>query len=153
MSKNEEIKERAKTIIKNAPIETIISDKNTVNKIYDIIQSDKINSKEAESMLGQIELYIFIKQKMQDKEKNYKYLKEIARELREQKVRRQDKKENTEDIIFKVNKNNKVYYFLTRYEAQEFLQNTLNKQEAIIELEENKCNQLRQLIKIIKEEF
>lgn len=94
MDKSQEIRERAKTIIRNTTIKTIINDTDVINKIYDITNLDNIDIEKSETMLNQIELYILIKQKLEEKEKNLKYLKEISKELKEQKVRKEDKIRN-----------------------------------------------------------
>lgn len=95
MKKNEEIKEKARAIIGNTKIQTIINDIDVINKIYDIINLDNIDIKKSEVMLNQIELYILVKQRVEEKEKNYNYLKGVSKELKEQKIRKSDKIRNT----------------------------------------------------------
>lgn len=90
MSRIEEVKEKAKTIIRNTKIKTIIDDMDVINKLYDIINLDNIDVEKSEVMLSQIELYMLMKQKVEEKEKNFSYLKELSKELKQQKIRKDD---------------------------------------------------------------
>lgn len=93
--KNREIKEKIRQIIGNSRIETIISDPEIINKMNDIINDDSINAKKADMIINQIELYILLKQKLERKEENLRYLKGLSKELKEQKVRKNDKIRST----------------------------------------------------------
>lgn len=90
MSRIEEVKEKAKTIIRNTKIKTIIDDMDVINKLYDIINLDNIDVEKSEVMLSQIELYMLMKQKVEEKEKNFSYLKGLSKELKQQKIRKDD---------------------------------------------------------------
>lgn len=55
--------------------------------------------------------------------------------------------------LFKVKKDNRFYYFLTRSEAKEFIEVNKDAQIGSIIVEENRNDKLEDLIQLIKENF
>lgn len=141
----EEIKESANKILGNMSLEMTLKEKEITKELYEVINTKNTDLVKAERLLNQIELYLLIKQKIDKSEENYNYLQNIANELRNQKVRSGD------DIkgfpIFKVNKNNKTFYFLTREKAQEFIKAYQLENTEIIEIEENDNDRIKEKYK------
>ena len=88
---------------------------------------------------------------MNKRDEGYNYLEELAKDLRIQRVRKGDVSNGFP--LFKVIKNKKPYYFLTRKKAQDFKVENKLENDDIIEIEENENKQLENLIKTIKENF
>ena len=151
MSGKGEIKERANKLLGNISLEMASKEKEISKELYKIINAKDMDLIKVERLLNRIELYLLIKQKIEKSEENYDYLHNIAKQLRNQKVRSGD------DIkgfpIFKVKKNDKTYYFLTRDKAQEFIKAYKLESTEIIGIEENDNEKIKELISEIKENF
>lgn len=116
MDKYEEIKERADELLGNISLEIAREEIEISKQLYKIINSENMDLEKTEKLLNQIELYLLIKQKIKKSEENYNYLQDIASELRNQRIRNMN---NIKSLpIFKVNKDDKTHYFLTRKKAQ-----------------------------------
>lgn len=146
-----EIKERAKKILGNINIETSVEDIEIIKELDRIANLEKMEIEREEKVVNQIEVYFLVKEKMKKVEENYNYLSSISKELKKQRVRKDDKIKGFP--IFKIIDGERKYYFLTREKAQEFIK--LNKKEntEILQIEENENEKLENLIKAIKEDF
>ena len=146
-----EIKERAKKILGNINIETSVEDIEIIKELDRIANLEKMEIEREEKVVNQIEVYFLVKEKMKKVEENYNYLSSISKELKKQRVRKDDKIKGFP--IFKIIDGERKYYFLTREKAQEFIKLNRKENTEILQIEENENEKLENLIKAIKEDF
>ena len=152
MNKTEEIKKRAKKIRGSGmSIQSTVEEKEICKELDRILETRCIDEKEDEKILNHIELYLLLKQKLENNEENYNYLQDMAEDLRNQKIRSDDL--NGGFPLFKVAYESKIKYFLTRTKAQEFLKTHHLENLEIIEIEKSEDEKIKQLIETIKENY
>lgn len=150
--KIKELKNRADKIFGKSNIITFIDEQESTKLIDRIINTNDINIEEDEKALNKLELYILIKEKIQENNENNKILEELAEDLRNQRIRKDDV---LNIPLFKVITNEREYYFITRKEAHKFIENNKDivKGSEVIQIEENEDKKLEKLINTIKENF
>ena len=152
MNKMEEIKERARKLRGNGmSIQSTVEEKEICKELDRISETGYIDEKEDEKILNHIELYLLLKQKLENNEENYNYLQDMAEDLRNQKIRNNDP--NYGFPLFKLVYENRIIYFLTRQKAHEFLKAHHLEDIGNIEIEKSENKNLKKLIETIKENY
>ena len=152
MNKVEEIKEKARRLRGSGmSLATAVKEKDICKELDRILEADDIDEEKDEKILNHIELYLLLKKKLENNEENYNYLQDIAKDLRNQKIRSDDL--NNGFPLFKVLYEDRTKYFLTRTKAQEFLKAHHLEGLEIIEIEKSEDEKIKQLIEEIKENY
>ena len=146
-----EVKDKAIKILGNISLKQLSNDKSIRDELYEIINSTNLNIEKVENQLNIIELFISVNNKIEDKDNNFSYLKNLASDLRKQKVRQNDLDKGIP--LFKVEKEGKSYYFLTRKAAKEFIEINKDYNLEIIIIEETEDKRLKKIVEQIKQEL
>ena len=172
----EDIKNKAKNILGNTKVITLVGEKEKIEILREIAEGDISIDKleEINKKLEEIEKYLSEKQKEILKQKDFEYLKNIAEILRSQQIRVEDGV-CLESPVFKVTvegdeeNDEDTFYFLTKEGADKFMEANqtlpIHKDEVVddknkerrtaktFNVERNKNLELERLIEIIKRNF
>lgn len=148
-NKIDAIRERATNLLGNYSI-AIFTDEVEILKILNELKEKEIIEVEHENKtLDYIERYLSAKEKMLISEKDLDFLKKLAKELREQEVRKTD---SSNPPLFKItNSIGEDMYYLTRTALKEYTNNSKN--DKTIEIPSSNSIELAELIEIIKRNF
>lgn len=101
-----------------------------------------------DNLVSKIEDLVFLDEKFSSLKHDSSYLQKLSMELKNQKFRHTDTVHNIG--LFKIVSHGKEHFFLTRYQAEQFLQKCDEKNLEIIEC----CNlELEELLKLIEKNF
>lgn len=148
-NKIDAIRERATNLLGNYSI-AVFTDEVEILKILNELKEKEIIEVEHENKtLDYIERYLSAKEKMLISEKDLDFLKKLAKELREQEVRKTD---SSNPPLFKItNSIGEDMYYLTRTALKEYTNNSKN--DKTIEIPSSNSIELAELIEIIKRNF
>ena len=147
-----EIRKRAEKILGNQKIYTLTDEKEIIEKLEMISrETDVISLNYSSLTLDNIERYLFIKEKMKVAEKDLEFLNNLSKELNAQKTRITD---ISKPPVFKItNKIGKDMIFLTRQALERYRKNNNKDNIKIIEIPSFNCQELSELLEIIKRNF
>lgn len=146
-----EIKNRAEKIAKENSVILLSGEKDILEKLHEIVNSDENNIELKSKTLDNIERYLYVKEKMNFAEKDFEFLKEISKLLKKQETRCYDSGNPT---LFKiVNSIGDDMFFLTRKNLNEYLEINGVKDKKIIEILSGNCEELVKLLEIVKRNF
>ena len=121
----EKVKNRADSIIGNKKIVTLINEADLITKINDIANNvDETNYYIYDKTLDAIENYLIEKEKLETQKEDMTFLKNLAKELREQQVRITDQS-NPPLFVISTELGNDIY-FLTRKALEDYSNFNIN---------------------------
>lgn len=146
------VKERADKLIGNKKITTLIDEAELIKKLNEISQSvDETNYLAYSKTLDAIDGYLEEKEKLETQKKDNEFLKNLAKELREQQVRITD---NSNPPLFVVeNELGEDIYFVTRNALDKYCKCNFNGKKKVIEIPSNRSIELTELLEIVKRNF
>ncbi len=151
----EEIIKKAKQIIGSISIQILKGEDKILNELNNIENNtNEENKLYHEKMLLYIESYFDIKEKSTILEEDYKFLHNLAKNLREQNVRKTD---ISNPPLFKLRKKDgRSLFFISRNALNEYIKfNDINDKEieSMVEIPINDSIELEMLLAIIKRNF
>lgn len=148
----EKVKNRADSIIGNKKIVTLINEADLITKINDIANNvDETNYYIYDKTLDAIENYLIEKEKLETQKEDMTFLKNLAKELREQQVRITDQS-NPPLFIISTELGNDIY-FLTRKALEDYSNFNIKDNKKVVEIPSNRSVELSKLLDIIKRNF
>lgn len=148
----EKVKNRADSIIGNKKIVTLINEADLITKINDIANNvDETNYYIYDKTLDAIENYLIEKEKLETQKEDMTFLKNLAKELREQQVRITDQS-NPPLFIISTALGNDIY-FLTRKALEDYSNFNIKDNKKVVEIPSNRSVELSKLLDIIKRNF
>lgn len=148
----EKVKNRADSIIGNKKIVTLINEADLITKINDIANNvDKTNYYIYDKTLDAIENYLIEKEKLETQKEDMTFLKNLAKELREQQVRITDQS-NPPLFVISTELGNDIY-FLTRKALEDYSNFNIKDNKKVVEIPSNRSVELSKLLDIIKRNF
>lgn len=148
----EKVKNRADSIIGNKKIVTLINEADLITKINDIANNvDETNYYIYDKTLDAIENYLIEKEKLETQKENMTFLKNLAKELREQQVRITDQS-NPPLFVISTELGNDIY-FLTRKALEDYSNFNIKDNKKVVEIPSNRSVELSKLLDIIKRNF
>ena len=150
--KIEKVKNRADSIIGNKKIVTLINEADLITKINDIANNvDETNYYIYDKTLDAIENYLIEKEKLETQKEDMTFLKNLAKELREQQVRITDQS-NPPLFVISTELGNDIY-FLTRKALEDYSNFNIKDNKKVVEIPSNRSVELSKLLDIIKRNF
>lgn len=148
----EKVKNRADSIIGNKKIVTLINEADLITKINDIANNvDETNYYIYDKTLDAIENYLIEKEKLETQKEDMTFLKNLAKELREQQVRITDQS-NPPLFVISTELGNDIY-FLTRKALEDYSNFNIKYNKKVVEIPSNRSVELSKLLDIIKRNF
>lgn len=148
----EKVKNRADSIIGNKKIVTLINEADLITKINDIANNvDETNYYIYDKTLDAIENYLIEKEKLETQKEDMTFLKNLAKELREQQVRITDQS-NPPLFVISTELGNDSY-FLTRKALEDYSNFNIKDNKKVVEIPSNRSVELSKLLDIIKRNF
>ena len=148
----EKVKNRADSIIGNKKIVTLINEADLITKINDIANNvDETNYYIYDKTLDAIENYLIEKEKLETQKEDMTFLKNLAKELREQQVRITDQS-NPPLFVISTELGNDIY-FLTRKALEDYSNFNIKDNKKVVEIPSNRSVELSKLLDIIKRNF
>ena len=148
----EKVKNRADSIIGNKKIVTLINEADLITKINDIANNvDETNYYIYDKTLDAIENYLIEKEKLETQKEDMTFLKNLAKELREQRVRITDQS-NPPLFVISTELGNDIY-FLTRKALEDYSNFNIKDNKKVVEIPSNRSVELSKLLDIIKRNF
>lgn len=148
----EKVKNRADSIIGNKKIVTLINEADLITKINDIANNvDETNYYIYDKTLDAIENYLIEKEKLETQKEDMTFLKNLAKELREQQVRITDQS-NPPLFAISTELGNDIY-FLTRKALEDYSNFNIKDNKKVVEIPSNRSVELSKLLDIIKRNF
>ena len=148
----EKVKNRADSIIGNKKIVTLINEADLITKINDIANNvDETNYYIYDKTLDAIENYLIEKEKLETQKEDMTFLKNLAKELREQQVRITDQS-NPPLFVISTESGNDIY-FLTRKALEDYSNFNIKDNKKVVEIPSNRSVELSKLLDIIKRNF
>lgn len=148
----EKVKNRADSIIGNKKIVTLINEADLITKINDIANNvDETNYYIYDKTLDAIENYLIEKEKLETQKEDMTFLKNLAKELREQQVRITDQS-NPPLFVISTELGNDIY-FLTRKALEDYSKFNIKNNKKVVEIPSNRSVELSKLLDIIKRNF
>lgn len=148
----EKVKNRADSIIGNKKIVTLINEADLITKINDIANNvDETNYYIYDKTLDAIENYLIEKEKLETQKEDMTFLKNLAKELREQQVRITDQS-NPPLFVISTELGNYIY-FLTRKALEDYSNFNIKDNKKVVEIPSNRSVELSKLLDIIKRNF
>ena len=148
----EKVKNRADSIIGNKKIVTLINEADLITKINDIANNvDETNYYIYDKTLDAIENYLIEKEKLETQKEDMTFLKNLAKELREQQVRITDQS-NPPLFVISTELGNDIY-FLTRKALEDYSNFNIKDNKKVVEIPSNRSVELSKLLDITKRNF
>ena len=148
----EKVKNRADSIIGNKKIVTLINEADLITKINDIANNvDETNYYIYDKTLDAIENYLIEKEKLETQKEDMTFLKNLAKELREQQVRITDQS-NPPLFVISTELGNDIY-FLTRKALEDYSNFNIKDNKKVVVIPRNRSVELSKLLDIIKRNF
>ena len=148
----EKVKNRADSIIGNKKIVTLINEADLITKINDISNNvDETNYYIYDKTLDAIENYLIEKEKLETQKEDTTFLRNLAKELREQQVRITDQS-NPPLFVISTELGNDIY-FLTRKALEDYSNFNIKDNKKVVEIPSNRSVELSKLLDIIKRNF
>ena len=148
----EKVKNRADSIIGNKKIVTLINEADLITKINDIANNvDETNYYIYDKTLDAIENYLIEKEKLETQKEDMTFLKNLAKELREQQVRITDQS-NPPLFVISTELGNDIY-FLTRKALEDYCNFNIKDNKKVVVIPRNRSVELSKLLDIIKRNF
>ena len=148
----EKVKNRADSIIGNKKIVTLINEADLITKINDIANNvDETSYYIYDKTLDAIENYLIEKEKLETQKEDMTFLKNLAKELREQQVRITDQS-NPPLFVISTELGNDIY-FLTRKALEDYSNFNIKDNKKVVEIPSNRSVELSKLLDIIKRNF
>lgn len=148
----EKVKNRADKMIGNKKIVTLINEADLITKINDISNNvDETNYYIYDKTLDAIENYLIEKEKLETQKEDTTFLRNLAKELREQQVRITDQS-NPPLFVISTELGNDIY-FLTRKALEDYSKFNIKNNKKVVEIPSNISVELSKLLDIIKRNF
>lgn len=148
----EKVKNRADKMIGNKKIVTLINEADLITKINDIANNvDETNYYIYDKTLDAIENYLIEKEKLETQKEDMTFLKDLAKELREQQVRITDSS-NPPLFVISTELGDDIY-FLTRKALEDYSKFNIKNNKKVVEIPSNRSVELSKLLDIIKRNF
>jgi hypothetical protein len=148
----EKVKNRADKMIGNKKIVTLINEAELITKINDIANNvDETNYYIYDKTLDAIEKYLIEKEKLETQKEDMTFLRNLAKELREQQVRITDQS-NPPLFVISTELGNDIY-FLTRKALEDYSKFNIKNNKKVVEIPSNRSVELSKLLDIIKRNF
>ena len=148
--KVDEIRKRAKEILGDNKIKILEDEKDTIETLQKIANTDETNLKYEMKTLEDIEEYLKYKEKRVFAQIDTQILKNLAKELREQEIRLTD---SSNPPLFMIkNSLDENIYFLTRESLKRYREHNKNSGKTI-EIPSSNSQELASLLDIIKRNF
>ena len=148
----EKVKNRADKMIGNKKIVTLINEAELITKINDIANNvDETNYYIYDKTLDAIEKYLIEKEKLETQKEDMTFLRNLAKELREQQVRITDQS-NAPLFVISTELGNDIY-FLTRKALEDYSKFNIKNNKKVVEIPSNRSVELSKLLDIIKRNF
>ncbi len=148
----EKVKNRADKMIGNKKIVTLINEADLITKINDISNNvDETNYYIYDKTLDAIENYLIEKEKLETQKEDTTFLRNLAKELREQQVRITDQS-NPPLFVISTELGNDIY-FLTRKALEDYSKFNIKNNKKVVEIPSNRSVELSKLLDIIKRNF
>lgn len=148
----EKVKNRADKMIGNKKIVTLINEADLITKINDIANNvDETNYYIYDKTLDAIENYLIEKEKLETQKEDMTFLKDLAKELREQQVRITDSS-NPPLFVISTELGDDIY-FLTRKALEDYSNFNIKNNKKVVEIPSNRSVELSKLLDIIKRNF
>ena len=153
----EKVKNRADSIIGNKKIVTLINEADLITKINDIANNvDETNiylEKESTNTGDNFRFSkkLIEKEKLETQKEDMTFLKNLAKELREQQVRITDQS-NPPLFVISTELGNDIY-FLTRKALEDYSNFNIKDNKKVVEIPSNRSVELSKLLDIIKRNF
>ena len=148
----EKVKNRADKMIGNKKIVTLINEADLITKINDIANNvDETNYYIYDKTLDAIENYLIEKEKLETQKEDMAFLRNLAKELREQQVRITDQS-NPPLFVISTELGNDIY-FLTRKALEDYSKFNIKNNKKVVEIPSNRSVELSKLLDIIKRNF
>lgn len=148
----EKVKNRADKMIENKKIVTLINESELITKINDIANNvNETNYYIYDKTLDAIEKYLIEKEKLETQKEDMTFLRNLAKELREQQVRITDPS-NPPLFLISTELSNDIY-FLTRKALEDYSKFNIKDNKKVVEIPSNRSVELSRLLDIIKRNF
>ncbi len=148
----EKVKNRADKMIENKKIVTLINESELITKINDIANNvNETNYYIYDKTLDAIEKYLIEKEKLETQKEDMTFLRNLAKELREQQVRITDPS-NPPLFLISTELGNDIY-FLTRKALEDYSKFNIKDNKKVVEIPSNRSVELSRLLDIIKRNF
>jgi len=148
----EKVKNRADKMIGNKKIVTLINEADLITKINYISNNvDETNYYIYDKTLDAIENYLIEKEKLETQKEDTTFLRNLAKELREQQVRITDQS-NPPLFVISTELGNDIY-FLTRKALEDYSKFNIKNNKKVVEIPSNRSVELSKLLDIIKRNF
>lgn len=148
----EKVKNRADKMIGNKKIVTLINEADLITNINDISNNvDETNYYIYDKTLDAIENYLIEKEKLETQKEDTTFLRNLAKELREQQVRITDQS-NPPLFVISTELGNDIY-FLTRKALEDYSKFNIKNNKKVVEIPSNRSVELSKLLDIIKRNF
>lgn len=145
------IRKRAEKILMEENITILANEKKLLKELEKISKTNGENLELETMILDKIESYILAKEKNYFAEKDLEFLCNLAKELKEQKVRKSDI--NNPPLFKIVDSNGEDRYFLTRKALEKYKEYHNVQYKGIIEIPYANSEELTELLEIIKRNF
>ena len=148
----EKVKNRADKMIGNKKIVTLINEADLITKINYISNNvDETNYYIYDKTLDAIENYLIEKEKLETQKEDTTFLRNLAKELREQQVRITDQS-SPPLFVISTELGNDIY-FLTRKALEDYSKFNIKNNKKVVEIPSNRSVELSKLLDIIKRNF
>lgn len=150
-NKIKEIKNRATKILKSSTINLLTNEKEILDILSKIQNSDNINIEYDSQTLDYIERYMIAKEKMLIAESDTQFLNNLSKELKSQEVRATDM--STPPLFIIKDAIGRDIFFLTRKAVENYTTISSKSEKRLIEVPSSDSLEISQLVDIIKRNF
>lgn len=146
-----DLRKRAENMIADTRITVLKDEKEILEKLNEITNTEGNNVQVDEKTLECFERYINAKEKMQLAESDMAFLKDLAKGLKEQEIRKSD---SCNPATFKIiNNEGNELLFLTRKALKQYCEANSEDKNKVIEIPCNNSEELAMLLDIVKRNF
>lgn len=149
--KIKDIKNRATKILKSSTINLLTNEREILDILNKIQNSDNINIEYDSKTLDYIERYMIAKEKMLIAENDTQFLNNLSKELKSQEVRATDM--STPPLFIIKDAIGRDIFFLTRKAVENYTTISSKSEKRLIEVPSSDSLEISQLIDIIKRNF
>lgn len=149
--KIKDIKNRATKILKSSTINLLTNEREILDILNKIQNSDNINIEYDSKTLDYIERYMIAKEKMLIAENDTQFLNNLSKELKSQEVRATDM--STPPLFIIKDAIGRDIFFLTRKAVENYTTISSKSEKRLIEVPSSDSLEISQLVDIIKRNF
>lgn len=149
--KIKDIKNRAAKILKSSTINLLTNEREILDILNKIQNSDNINIEYDSKTLDYIERYMIAKEKMLIAENDTQFLNNLSKELKSQEVRATDM--STPPLFIIKDAIGRDIFFLTRKAVENYTTISSKSEKRLIEVPSSDSLEISQLVDIIKRNF